>query len=185
MSIILEGAIPPPHLLQARSASSRPSPPYYPHDYPASASSPLPMSPRSLHSYMNRLPESPLPSQELNNLPNSGWYAPSISALDCHSEVCTFTLLARSATHIPLSRPATLHMANICIHTRLLSTCHHRLPRSHTQQKPQYLVRKPICPALFPQVPSTRETQLSRILHALQKSPSPMQEVHCTSLRLV
>jgi hypothetical protein len=34
MSIILEAAIPPPHLLQARSASSWPSPPYYPRTWP-------------------------------------------------------------------------------------------------------------------------------------------------------
>jgi hypothetical protein len=92
MSIILEGAILPPHHLQDKSASSWPSP-YHPQYYPAPASSPGTMSPQSLHSYMSRLPESPLPSQELNGQPTPGWYGPSISAPECHSEVCTSPLL--------------------------------------------------------------------------------------------
>lgn len=90
MSIILEGAILPPHLLQDKPASW-PSP-YYPQYYPAPGSSPPSMSPQSHHSYMPHLPESPLPSQDLNSQPTPGW-CPSISAPEYHSEVCTSPLL--------------------------------------------------------------------------------------------
>jgi hypothetical protein len=184
MSIILEGSIPPPHLLQARSASSWPSPPYYPHDYPASASSPIPMSPRSLHSYMNRPPGSILPTQELHNLSTSGWCGPSIPASEYQSDVCTFTLVARSATNIQLFRPAMLHTASSCLHKRLPSTCHHPYLRFHTQRKLQCLLRKPIHQVPSLQVPSTRETQWYPSRHAHQWSPSPTQEEHFTSQRL-
>ncbi|RAR09337.1 ER lumen protein retaining receptor [Stemphylium lycopersici] len=84
MSIILPGTIPPPHLLQSRTRSW-PSP-YQTYPYPATASSPTSMSPQSRHSYMPCLPESPLPSQELNGASTSGWYNPSISAPECPSE---------------------------------------------------------------------------------------------------
>ncbi|KAH7347037.1 hypothetical protein BKA66DRAFT_310934 [Pyrenochaeta sp. MPI-SDFR-AT-0127] len=84
MSLVLEAAIPPPHLPQSRSASW--PCPYPLHDYPASVSSPTPMSPQSLHSYMPRMPESPLPSQEMHSLPTPGWYGPSISAPESHHE---------------------------------------------------------------------------------------------------
>jgi hypothetical protein len=92
MSIILEGAILPPHHLQNKSASSWPSP-YHHRYYPAQGSSPAPMSPQSHQPYISRLPESPLPSQELNSQPSAGWYSPSISAPECHTEVCTSPLL--------------------------------------------------------------------------------------------
>jgi hypothetical protein len=91
MSLLLEASIPPPHLLQSRSASW--SSPYIPQHYPAPASSPAPMSPQSLHSYMSQISESPLPSHEVNSLPTSGWYGPSIPAPECHSEVCISPLL--------------------------------------------------------------------------------------------
>ncbi|CAO2649756.1 Nn.00g010480.m01.CDS01 [Neocucurbitaria sp. VM-36] len=84
MSLVLEGAIPPPHLLQSRSASW--PYPFHSHDYPAPASSPTSMSPQSLHSYLSRMPGSPVPSQEFHNMPASGWYGPSIPAPECHSE---------------------------------------------------------------------------------------------------
>jgi hypothetical protein len=87
MSLVLDGVVPPPHLLQSRSASW--PCPYNLHAYPAPGSSPTPMSPQSLHSYMSHMPESPLPSQESNHLPTSGWYGPSVSAPDCHHEVST------------------------------------------------------------------------------------------------
>ncbi|KAG9194365.1 hypothetical protein G6011_04400 [Alternaria panax] len=84
MSLVLESAILPPHLLQDKP-TSWPSP-YHPQYYPAPGSSPASMSPQSLHSYMPRQSGSPLPSQELNSQPTSGWYVPSISAPECHSE---------------------------------------------------------------------------------------------------
>lgn len=87
MSLVLEGAVPPPHLLQSASTSavySYPSP-----DYPAQASSPAPMSPRSLHTYFSRLSGSPLQS-ELDVLPTSTWYGPSISAPEAHNQVIVF-----------------------------------------------------------------------------------------------
>ncbi|KAH8716747.1 hypothetical protein GQ44DRAFT_660264 [Phaeosphaeriaceae sp. PMI808] len=88
MSLVLDGAGPPPHLLQSKSSVSWPCS-YNPHEYPAPTSPPAPMSPQSLHSYMSHLPESPLSSQELSNLPTSTWYGPSVSAPDCHNQVRT------------------------------------------------------------------------------------------------
>ncbi|KAI2480463.1 hypothetical protein Ptr902_08644 [Pyrenophora tritici-repentis] len=84
MSIIFESSIPPPHLLQNKTVAYPSA--YHSHHYPAPASSPAPMSPQSLHSYMSHLSESPLPSQELTSLPTSGWFGPSLSAPECHNE---------------------------------------------------------------------------------------------------
>ncbi|CAN9230774.1 unnamed protein product [Alternaria alternata] len=106
MSIILEGAILPPHLLQDKPASW-PSP-YYPQYYPAPGSSPPSMSPQSHHSYMPHLPESPLPSQELNSQPTPGWCA-SISAPEYHSETSYVSYPNYVPPHtstINLSQPA-------------------------------------------------------------------------------
>lgn len=85
MSVILDGALPPPHLLQSRSASW--TYPYSPYEHPAQVSSPPSMSPRSVRSYMSRIPESPLPPQDLTNMPTSAWYSPSVSAPASHNEV--------------------------------------------------------------------------------------------------
>ncbi|KAF1916548.1 hypothetical protein BDU57DRAFT_516723 [Ampelomyces quisqualis] len=82
MSLVLDTVGPPPHLVYSRTPSW--PCPNDTHQYPASTSSPAPMSPRSLPSYMSHVPESPLPSQEINNLPASSWYSPSVSAPDCH-----------------------------------------------------------------------------------------------------
>ncbi|OAK94124.1 hypothetical protein IQ06DRAFT_340637 [Phaeosphaeriaceae sp. SRC1lsM3a] len=85
MSLVLDSVGPPPHLLHSRT-SSWPCP-FDPHGYPAAtSSSPTPMSPQSLQSYMSHVPESPLPSQEVNTLPTSTWYGPSVSAPECHSQ---------------------------------------------------------------------------------------------------
>ena len=144
MSIILEGAILPPHHLQDKSASSWPSP-YHPQYYPALASSPGTMSPQSFHSYNPRLPESPLPSQELNCQPTTGWYAPSISAPECHSEVCTSPLLrdrlliCRRLDHIRLiwlytSTHGAGQLVTACVCILLLSnssSVHYAFVNSH------------------------------------------------------
>jgi hypothetical protein len=84
MSLVLGNVGPPPHLLQSRV--SWPCPPDS-YQYPASTSSPAPMSPRSLQSYMSHVSESPLPSQEVDALPTSSWYGPSISAPECLNHV--------------------------------------------------------------------------------------------------
>ncbi|KAF2032884.1 hypothetical protein EK21DRAFT_86889 [Setomelanomma holmii] len=84
MSLALDGADPPSHLLQSKTLSW--PCPYNPHDYPAHASSPTPMSPQSLQSYMSSVPESPLPQQDVNSLPSTGWYRPSVSAPDGQNE---------------------------------------------------------------------------------------------------
>ncbi|KAF1940144.1 hypothetical protein EJ02DRAFT_467613 [Clathrospora elynae] len=109
MSIILDGPVPPPHLLQNRSASW--PIPYHPHDYPAPALSPASMSPQPLHSYMSHMAEIPLPSQEVNSLPNSSWYSPSIPAPECHSETSYASYghyMPPHTSSINLSPPATM-----------------------------------------------------------------------------
>jgi hypothetical protein len=96
MTLALDCAGPPPHLLQGKS-DSWPCP-YNPHEYPAPESSPSPMSPQSLQSYMSNMSDSPLSSQELNHLPSSSWYGPSVSAPDSH-QVRTFPVSLRTLTH--------------------------------------------------------------------------------------
>jgi hypothetical protein len=127
MSLVLDSVGPPPHLLHSR-AESWPCP-FDPHPYPASTSPPAPMSPQSLQSYMSHIPESPLPSQEVNHLPTSTWYGPSVSAPDCHNHVSTASVLAKTR-HSPItSRVATPHIANICLHIHRQSLFRHpRLP---------------------------------------------------------
>jgi hypothetical protein len=95
MSLVLDSVGPPPHLLHSRTPSWPCPYDTHQHQYPASTSSPAPMSPQSLQSYMSHVPESPLPSQEINTLPASSWYSPSVSAPECHSQVpkyCLFSL---------------------------------------------------------------------------------------------
>jgi hypothetical protein len=87
MSLVFDSVGPPPHLLQSRPLSW--SNPYVFQEYPASTSSPAPMSPKSLQNYTSYVPESPLPSQEVNNLPASSWYSPSVSAPEYHAPVRT------------------------------------------------------------------------------------------------
>ncbi|KAF2822476.1 hypothetical protein CC86DRAFT_448249 [Ophiobolus disseminans] len=110
MSLLLDAAGPPPHLHQIKSVSW-PSP-YNPHDYPAPASSPGPMSPQSLQSYMSHMSESPLPSQEINHLPTSSWYGPSVSAPECHNQngyAAYGQYLPPHTSSIALSQPAPYH----------------------------------------------------------------------------
>lgn len=131
MSLVLESAIPPHHLLPSRS-SSWPCP-YTSHDYPAPASSPAPMSPQSLQSYMSHMPESPVPSQEIHSLPSSGWYGPSISAPECHTEVGS-SVPSLHGLLTCSSRPPTPHSGNICL--RILQQPPCLLPHRplHTRQ---------------------------------------------------
>lgn len=103
MALLLESVLPSSHPVQSRPASR--SPPYTTYDYPAPYPSPALMSPQSLHSYMSRLPESPLPSQEINHLPASGWYGPSISAPNYHSET-SYTTYAQYMA--PQTSPTTV-----------------------------------------------------------------------------
>ncbi|KAH7066172.1 hypothetical protein BKA63DRAFT_426012 [Paraphoma chrysanthemicola] len=78
MSIVLDALAFPPHLLQNKSVSWP-----YPYDPPAT-----PMSPQPLQSYMSQVPdESPSPSQEINSIPTSAWYSPSLSAPEGHDQV--------------------------------------------------------------------------------------------------
>lgn len=77
--------MPPPHL---QLATTSPWPPYNTHCYPPTASSPTPMTPESLTSYVPRLHDSPLPSQEAGGVPSSGWFGHSIPAPDAQNEVC-------------------------------------------------------------------------------------------------
>ncbi|EMD69503.1 hypothetical protein GGP41_001340 [Bipolaris sorokiniana] len=108
MSITLECAIPPPHLFQSRPSSWQS--PYHSHTYPASTSSPAPMSPQSLQPSMSHLPESPLPSHEAIHVPASAWYGPSISAPECSSETSYASYnnyITPHTSSINLSPPAT------------------------------------------------------------------------------
>jgi hypothetical protein len=143
MSLALDGLGPPPHLLQTKSVSW--PCPYYPHDYPASASSPAPMSPQSLQSYMSHMPESPSPAQDISSLPTSTWYGPSVSAPDCQNQVRTLLLplLAKktsSLTQFTL-RVATPHMANICLHMHRPLPCPHPLLLTIIWGKHQFRLR--------------------------------------------
>ncbi|KAF2124433.1 hypothetical protein P153DRAFT_379528 [Dothidotthia symphoricarpi CBS 119687] len=84
MSVGHESAVPAPHLSQIRS-TSWPSP-YSPHDYPTFYSTPMPVSPESLQSYMPHTSKSPIPLQDMSTLPTSGWYGAATSATECHIE---------------------------------------------------------------------------------------------------
>lgn len=181
MSLVLEGAIPPSHLLQSRSASW--PCPYPLHDCPASDSSPTPMSPQSLHSYMPRMPESPLPSQEMHSLPASGWYGPSISAPECHHEVCSpLALLRLLLTCFP--RRATPHLVNLCL----------RIPRPSLSLRPRLACviqrsHQPLPPKwTHQQRPSLQSLiilgiQYCPALRVHQKSRSRTKIALCSSLR--
>lgn len=77
--------MPPPHLHLTTKSSWHAS--YSPLKFNgAPTSSPAPMSPESLHSYIPHHHDSPLPSQDLGRVPNSGWFAASIPAPDCHND---------------------------------------------------------------------------------------------------
>jgi hypothetical protein len=129
MSLVLDSAGPPPHLLQSR-AVSWPCP-FDSHQYPASTSSPAPMSPRSLQSYMSHIPESPLPSQEANTLPTSSWYGPSISAPECLNHV-SLAYFAKSCHSRLIPRVATPHIANMCLRIQRQSHFRPQLPPTTT-----------------------------------------------------
>ncbi|KAF2119671.1 hypothetical protein BDV96DRAFT_486726 [Lophiotrema nucula] len=84
MPAVLEGAVPPPHL-HLTTKSSWPSS-YSPLKFPVPpTSSPLPMSPESIHSYIPHLHEESLPSQDLGGLPTSSWFGASIPAPECQN----------------------------------------------------------------------------------------------------
>jgi hypothetical protein len=72
MSLALEDFTPSPHLLPNRSATwPRPYTTYaYPESSPASISSQPPQP------YIPRMPESPVSSQDISDLPNPAWYGP-------------------------------------------------------------------------------------------------------------
>ena len=83
MPAILESAVPhPPHL---HLSTASPWSPYNSHCYGSSASSPTPMTPESLNTFVPRLHDSPLPSQEA--VPSSNWFGTSVSAPDAQNEV--------------------------------------------------------------------------------------------------
>ncbi|KAF2848493.1 hypothetical protein T440DRAFT_166712 [Plenodomus tracheiphilus IPT5] len=84
MALSLESAPPSSRTVLSRPASR--SSPYTIYDYPAPNPLPVLMSPQSLHSYLSHLPETQATSQELDSLPVSGWYGPSISAPNYHGE---------------------------------------------------------------------------------------------------
>ncbi|KAF2737749.1 hypothetical protein EJ04DRAFT_460874 [Polyplosphaeria fusca] len=84
MPVVLEGAVPPPHL-HLTTKSSWPSP-YSQLKFPVPpTSSPVPMSPESLHSYIPHLHEN-LPNQDLGGLPTSGWFGASVPAADASND---------------------------------------------------------------------------------------------------
>ncbi|KAK7186754.1 hypothetical protein PSPO01_07288 [Paraphaeosphaeria sporulosa] len=83
MPAILESAVPPPPHLQLSTTSPWPS--YSSHCYGSSASSPTPMTPESLTTFVPRLHDSPLPTQEAP--PSSSWFGASVSAPDAQNEV--------------------------------------------------------------------------------------------------
>lgn len=83
MPALLESAVPPPPHLQLSTTSSWPS--YSSHCYGSSASSPTPMTPESLTTFVPRLHDSPLPTQEIP--PPSNWFGASVSARDAQNEV--------------------------------------------------------------------------------------------------
>lgn len=89
MPALLESAVPPPPHLHLSTNSPWPS--YNSHCYGSSASSPTPMTPESLNTFVPRLHDSPLPSQEAVP-PSSTWFGTSVSAPDVHSEVSHFSL---------------------------------------------------------------------------------------------
>ncbi|KAF2263030.1 hypothetical protein CC78DRAFT_581913 [Lojkania enalia] len=85
MPAVLEGAVPPPHLHLTTKSSWSSS--YNPLKFPVPpTSSPAPMSPESLPSYIPHLHGSPLSSQDLGGLPTSGWFGASLTAPDCQTD---------------------------------------------------------------------------------------------------
>jgi hypothetical protein len=78
--------VPPPHLHLITKASWHSA--YNPLKFNAApTSSPTPMSPESLHSYIPHHHDSPLPSQDLGGVPTSGWFAASVPAPDGQGQV--------------------------------------------------------------------------------------------------
>ena len=148
MSMVHEVAAPPPHLLQNRSPSWSTSLPSY--NYFTTPLSPVPMSPQSLHSYMSRVPESPVPPHGLHNLPTSGWFGSSILAHDSHNEVCiALTLLSRPCAQS--FRTLSLHMITMYLHTPHRSICQHpHLPILNMVQLHRYLMLQSILYRLLP-----------------------------------
>jgi len=78
MSLVVEDAVPPPHLFSGRSAT-------WPSSYTSQTcslgSSPAIKSPQPPHTY-GRVQDSPMSSHSIPNLPTTGWYNPSIAAVD-------------------------------------------------------------------------------------------------------
>jgi hypothetical protein len=172
MSLVLDSVGPPPHLLQSRTPEW-----HYPYavhyGYPASSSSPAPMSPQSLQSYMPHGPETPIPSQELSSLPTSTWCSPSVSAPECYAQVRAVYSRSVLSAHIPTSRVATPHM-DICRRTPLPLPCHHR-PHLLTitwHERPSRLreSKSQLPPCL--QLPPMLGTLYYPSLHARQRNPS-------------
>lgn len=123
MSLVLESTNPSSNLLRFDSTSWPSSPNR--HSTLALSSFLASMSSRSLSSFFAHIPASSVPAQELNNVPASTWYSPSILAPGCPGEVCTWSHAARSTTHMWLFRPSTTHMVISFPRIQLLLTRHH------------------------------------------------------------
>ncbi|KAL5459726.1 hypothetical protein PMIN07_005650 [Paraphaeosphaeria minitans] len=100
MPSILESAVPPPPHLQLSTTSPWPS--YSSHCYGSSASSPTLMTPESLNTFVPRLHDSPLPTQEAPT--SSSWFGASVSAPDAQNE--TYGAFSYSQSFLP-SHPSS------------------------------------------------------------------------------
>ena len=125
------------------------------------------------------------PLRSLPACPHLGGMAPLFRPQSAIARFVLFSLIARSAAHMHLSRPATPHLATIYLHRHRHSTCRRLRLHFLTLQRLQCLLITSIHQPPYPQVPSTPETQQCQSLPAHQKSLSlPTQEVPCNTLPL-
>ncbi|KAL6707025.1 hypothetical protein ACN47E_004975 [Coniothyrium glycines] len=85
MSLVLDNTTPSTTLLLPGRAPW-PSP-YSAQNTYTPDSSPAPMSPTSLPPYLSHLPATSIPSQDVDHVPSSSWYNPSILAPECTEEL--------------------------------------------------------------------------------------------------
>jgi hypothetical protein len=142
MSLKVEDAVSPPHLFQGRSAT-------WPSSYNSQAcslgSSPAPKSPQPAHPYMDRMHESPMSSDNINSLPTSGWYDPSIMAPAYQVRLIYHSNLDWGLTQYLNSTPdmnitclltdPRISFLHPHLHSRKQGNCHHQQHKSTAQQE--------------------------------------------------
>ncbi|KAH6639321.1 hypothetical protein C7974DRAFT_388249 [Boeremia exigua] len=124
MSLKIEDAVPPPHLFSSRSAT-------WPSSYASQAgslgSSPAAKSPQPSHAF-SRMHERPMSSHNIDNLPTSGWYDPSMTAHDMQYTAYehyvpprSSIVLSPSATSFPQAGQASSSITHVDSSARVLS----------------------------------------------------------------